>query len=82
MNDRSEMPAQHVDEVGVQKWLTIPGRLLLIVSIMGTTAGFIWLCTTTWPNLPPGRYPVIAWVIPPVVGGAISSEFQPGPWSE
>ncbi len=49
---------------GPIEWLTVPGRLLLIGTIIAWAAGLYWYVAITLPNLPSGRYPVIFWVVP------------------
>jgi hypothetical protein len=51
--------------------LTMPGIVLLFMSILlaivGTIAALVWV----WPQLPSGRYPVLLFVLPTVVVAAL-----------
>lgn len=57
------------EETGVRKWLTVPGRLLLIGSIVGTMALGVGWFEFTMEGMPPGRYPVLLWVVPVLLAG-------------
>ena len=57
---------------GPAEWLTVPGRLLLMVSLMGGCGLFCGYFLATWGSLPDGSYPVFIWVAPV---GAISFIF-------
>ena len=49
---------------GPADWLTVPGRLLLIVSLAGWGALLYFYVTGTVDDLPRGRYPIVLWVLP------------------
>ena len=49
---------------GPADWLTVPGRLLLIATIAGGTALFCFYFLGTFEELPPGRYPILFWLVP------------------
>ncbi len=42
----------------------MPGRLLLIGTIVACGAVLYWYVAVTLPDLPGGRYPLIMWVVP------------------
>ena len=52
---------------GPARWLTVPGRLLLIATFVGFGGGFGWFLLWAMENLPPGRYPLFALVVPLLV---------------
>lgn len=52
------------DTPRVVRWLTIPGRFLLIVTILGFGALFVWYFLATAPDIPAGSYPILLWLVP------------------
>ena len=46
----------------------MPGRLLLIGTIVGCAGVLYWYFAITLANLPSGRYPVVVWVVPVLLG--------------
>ncbi len=59
------------DPPGLAKWLTVPGRLLLILTFILGGAGFYFFAMNTLPSLPSGSYPVMFWVAPVVLACVI-----------
>jgi hypothetical protein len=59
------------DEILVKQWLTIPGRLLLLVVIVGTVSVLLWWLMHTLPELPAGSYPIALWLVPAVLFGSL-----------
>jgi hypothetical protein len=57
------------EEGFVQRWLTVPGRLLLICAIVGTIGGGVWWFEWTCTGPTPGSYPVIFWTSPVLLAG-------------
>jgi uncharacterized membrane protein YgdD (TMEM256/DUF423 family) len=53
----------------IARWLTIPGRLLLIGTLLGAGALFCAYFLATAPELPSGRYPMLMWIIPLGIAG-------------
>jgi len=66
MHDEEAEPEDNL----IKRWLTIPGRLLLILTIIGFAAAFYFLFLASVPLLPPGRYPLWFWVLPTGLGSA------------
>ena len=62
----SDEPPQR--RAGPVEWLTVPGRLLLICTIVGCAGVLYWYFAITLPNLPGGRYPLVVWVVPVLLG--------------
>ena len=58
----SDEPPEH--RAGPIEWLTVPGRLLLIGTVVGCAAVLYWYVAITLPNLPSARYPLVIWVVP------------------
>jgi hypothetical protein len=56
---------------GPADWLTVPGRLLLIVTLVGCMGLFYWYFMSTESSLPSGSYPVLMWIVPVALGGFI-----------
>ena len=56
---------------GPIEWFTVPGRLLLVGTIVGVGGLFAWYVLTLVDELPPGRYPVIFFLGPVAVGGVV-----------
>lgn len=54
----------------IKQWLTVPGRLLLILTMVGFASAFYFLFLASIPLLPPGRYPIWFWVLPIGLGFA------------
>lgn len=57
-------------EIGMQQFLTLPGRLLLLGCIVGTVALFVGYVEYTLPDFPSGRYPIFLWLVPTLCAGA------------
>ena len=49
---------------GPADWLTVPGRLLLILTVVGGACLFYFYFIGTYEDLPAGRYPVLLWLVP------------------
>ena len=58
------------NESPVARWLTIPGRLLLILTLLAFAGGFTLYVIAVAGDLPPGRYPVAVFILPVLVGAA------------
>ena len=54
---------------GPADWLTVPGRLLLIFTLVGGMGLFYWYFMSTAESLPSGSYPILVWVVPVALGG-------------
>jgi hypothetical protein len=59
------------DEAPLARWLTVPGRLLALFTILAGAAVFVWYFLSTIPDLPAGRYPVFMWLVPVALGGFV-----------
>jgi hypothetical protein len=57
------------EETGVRKWLTVPGRLLLIGPTVGTMVLGVGWFEYTIEGMPPGQYPVLLWAAPVLLTG-------------
>jgi hypothetical protein len=53
-----------VGRPGPAEWLTVPGRLLLIATLAGGAGALYFYFMAGYEGLPPGRYPVLLWVVP------------------
>ena len=56
---------------GPKEWLTLPGRLLLIVIIVACAAVGCLFFLGTVDILPDGSYPIAVWILPVVMGGQV-----------
>jgi hypothetical protein len=57
------------NEPPIARWLTLPGRILLVATVLGCAGGFYWYFMSTFPDFPSGRYPFILWLAPVLVAG-------------
>src|SRR4051812_6398076 len=48
----------------IAKYLTVPGRLLLIFTVMGGAGLFYWYFFASFEALPAGSYPFFFWLLP------------------
>jgi hypothetical protein len=58
------------EEIFVKRWLTVPGRLLLIATVLGMIGLFLWSLENVFPELPRGRYLIRSWRLPLLASGA------------
>jgi hypothetical protein len=56
---------------GPIEWLTLPGRLLLMFTVVSCGAAFYFYFMATAHDVPAGRYPVLIWLAPIGVGGVV-----------
>ena len=56
---------------GPAEWFTVPGRLLLILTVAGAAALFAWYFLVLVDDLPAGSYPVVVFVAPVAVGAVL-----------
>ncbi len=54
---------------GPVEWLTVPGRVLVIITIAGCAGLFLWFTGLTTRDLPQGSYPIAMWILPILVVG-------------
>jgi hypothetical protein len=54
---------------GPADWFTVPGRLLLVFTLIGCMGLFYWYFMSTAESLPGGSYPILMWVVPVALGG-------------
>ena len=52
--------------------LTIPGRILFLLILLGWIGVTIAYITDTLPDFPPGRYPLLLWLSPTAVVATLS----------
>ena len=65
------MSGEGDDAPPIAKWLTVPGRLLLIATVLGCAALFYFYFMSSYEDLPAGRYPLMLWLAPILFGGAL-----------
>lgn len=58
-------------EPAIARWLTVPGRLLLVATILGSAGLFALYFLGTFPGFPAGRYPLFMWVVPVAMIGLV-----------
>ena len=56
---------------GPADWLTVPGRLLLILAVLGFAGGFTWYTVRGLEALPSGRYPILFFAFPVLLAAAV-----------
>ena len=56
---------------GPADWLTVPGRLLLIFTLIGFGGGFTWYTLWALETLPSGSYPFLFFVFPVLLAAAV-----------
>jgi hypothetical protein len=61
----------HGDENNPLRAVTIPGRLLVILTLALTGGGFAAVVLWLEPELAPGRYPIIYFLIPVLLGASV-----------
>jgi hypothetical protein len=54
---------------GHADWFTIPGRLLLICTLIACIGLFYWYFMSTAESLPGGSYPILIWIVPVALAG-------------
>ena len=69
MENRHAGTGANEPETWVEKWLTVPGRLLLIFWIVATIGAFVWWRETTTEGMPEGAYPLMWWTTPAMLVG-------------
>jgi hypothetical protein len=57
------------DRPGPADWLTVPGRLLLIFTLVAGAGAFYFYFMGSYDVLPPGSYPVLLWLLPVALAG-------------
>jgi len=64
------MPGDQQDDAPpIAKWLTVPGRLLLIITIAGSGGLFCVYFLESTKSLPGGSYPIVIWLVPVGMAG-------------
>lgn len=58
--------AKHIAE-----YLTIPGRILLVLTFLLTAGGLLGYVVWVWDTLAPGSYPLFFFIFPVVCGGGL-----------
>ena len=56
---------------GPADWLTIPGRLLLILTLIGFAGGYGLYMLWGLENLPRGSYPILFFIVPVLLVAAL-----------
>lgn len=51
--------------------LTVPGRLLFVVTLLGAGAVLVLYILESLPGFPAGRYPVYMWALPVAMAGVL-----------
>jgi hypothetical protein len=49
---------------GLAKRLTLPGRVLLVVTVVGSVGGLAAWFLFTWDPPRPGSHPILVWCVP------------------
>ena len=56
---------------GPADWLTLPGRLLLVLTVIGFAGGYVWYTVRGLESLPSGRYPIVFFAFPVLLAAAV-----------
>ena len=60
---------------GPIEWYTVAGRLLVMVTVVGSAAAFYVFFMGTFPSFPAGKYPVAIWLVPIAIAGFLFFKF-------
>lgn len=64
MKESPETDPDSTGEPPLARWLSLPGRILLLISVVGWFGSSVAYLTETLPGFPSGRYPLLLWFVP------------------